>query len=163
MYRLLNLKSVRFLLAFDQALGSSDGGAILLSAANRRFGNGLIEFLSASLPDAQQQGEVDHLLAELMRQRIYGLACGDEDANDAARIGADPMHKLLAGRDPLKALDLASQPALSRFEKQRHAAFALCDGHGAGRERNRAPRQASRRPSEALPDSPSAIWHAQCS
>jgi hypothetical protein len=103
-------------LAFDQAHGSSDGGAILLSAANRRFSDGLIELLSSCLQDARQQGKVDHPLTELMRQRIYGLACGYEDANDAARIGADPMHKLLAGRDPIKGLDLASQPTLSRFE-----------------------------------------------
>jgi len=103
-------------LAFDQAHGSSDGGAILLSAANQRFGDGLIESLSSCLQDARQQGKVDHPLTDLMRQRIYGLACGYEDANDAARIGADPMHKLLAGRDPIKGLDLASQPTLSRFE-----------------------------------------------
>lgn len=103
-------------LSFDHAHGSSDGGAILLSAANRRFGAGLIEFLSACLKDVRQQGKVDHQLAELMRQRIYGLACGYEDANDAARIGHDPVHKLLAGRDPIKGLDLASQPTLSRFE-----------------------------------------------
>jgi hypothetical protein len=104
-------------LAFDQAHGSSDGGAILLSAANGRFGDGLIESLSCCLQDVRQQGKVDHPLTHLMRQRIYGLACGYEDANDAARIGADPMHKLLAGRDPIKGLDLASQPTLSRFEK----------------------------------------------
>ncbi len=90
-------------LAFDQAHGTSDGGAILLTAANRRFGDGLIESLCSCLQDARQQGKVDHQLAEMMRQRIYGLACGYEDANDAARIGADPMHKLLAGRDPHKA------------------------------------------------------------
>ena len=104
------------LLAFDQAHGTSDGGAILLSAANRRFGDGLIESLSACLQDTRQPGKVDHQMAELMRQRVYGLACGYEDANDAARIGTDPMLKLLAGRDPLKGLDLASQPTLSRFE-----------------------------------------------
>ena len=103
-------------LAFDQAHGSSDGGGILLSAANQRFGDGLIESLSSCLQDGRQQGKVDHPLTDLMRQRIYGLACGYEDANDAARIGADPMHKLLAGRDPIKGLDLASQPTLSRFE-----------------------------------------------
>jgi hypothetical protein len=104
------------LLAFDQAHGTCDGGAILLAAANRRFENGLIESLSTSLPDTRQPGKVDHHLPELLRQRIYGLACGYEDANDAARIGGDPMHKLLAGRDPVKGLDLASQPTLSRFE-----------------------------------------------
>ncbi len=104
------------LLAFDHAHGSSDGGAILLSAANRHLGKGLIESLSACLPDARQPGRVDHQLAEMMRQRIDGPARGYADANDAARIGAGPMHKLLAGRDPLKGLDLASQPTLSRFE-----------------------------------------------
>lgn len=103
-------------LAFDQAHGSSDGGAILLCAANQRFGDGLIESLSICLQDVRQQGKVDHPLTDLMRQRLYGLACGYEDANDAARIGVDPMHKLLAGRDPIKGLDLASQPTLSRFE-----------------------------------------------
>ena len=61
-------------LAFDQAHGSSDGGAILLSAANQRFDDGLIESLSSSLRDARQQGKVDHPLTDLMRQRIYGLA-----------------------------------------------------------------------------------------
>jgi len=103
-------------LAFDQAHGSSDGGAILLSAANQRFGDGLIESMSSSLQDSRQQGKVDHSLTDLMRQRIYGLACGYEDANDASRIGGDPMHKLLAGRDPIKGLDLGSLPTLSRFE-----------------------------------------------
>ena len=76
----------------------------------------VFESLSRGLQDARQQGKVDHPLTDLMRQRIYGLGCGYEDANDAARIGTDPMHKLLAGRDPIKGLDLASQPTLSRFE-----------------------------------------------
>src|SRR3989454_3838933 len=49
-------------------------------------------------------------------QRIYGLALGYDDANDAARLAADPMHKLLLGRDPVTGDDLASQPTLSRFE-----------------------------------------------
>jgi hypothetical protein len=105
-------------LSFDQTHGSSDGGAILLSAANQRYSQqaGLIEKMSVCLPDTRQSGKVDHQLAELMRQRVYGLACGYEDANDAARIGHDLMHKLLVGRDPIKGLDLASPPTLSRFE-----------------------------------------------
>jgi len=42
--------------------------------------------------------------------RIHGLACGYPDANDAARLEGDPIHKILVGRD------LASLPALSRCE-----------------------------------------------
>src|SRR5260370_20345084 len=44
------------------------------------------------------------------------IALGYEDANDAARLASDPIHKLLVGRDPLDGEDLASQPTLSRFE-----------------------------------------------
>ena len=101
---------------FDQTHGSSDGGAVLLSAANRRYGDGLIEAMTEYLDDRRQPGKVEHAVIELMKQRIHGLACGYEDANDVARIGGDPIHKLLAGRDPTKGRDLASQPTLSRFE-----------------------------------------------
>ena len=51
-----------------------------------------------------------------MRQRVYGIACGYADCNDAARLAQDPVHKLLLERDPLAGPPLASQPTLSRFE-----------------------------------------------
>jgi len=109
-----DLQKKPVVLAFDQRQGSSDGGAVLLQAANQRYG--LIESMAACLPDRRQAGKVEHRLVELLRQRIHGLACGYPDANDAARLEADPIHKLLVGRDPLSGRDLASQPTLSRFE-----------------------------------------------
>jgi len=99
---------------FDQAQGSSDGGAVLLKAADRELG--LITALAACLKDDRQEGKVRHELDELLTQRIMAIACGYEDANDAARLASDPVHKLLIGRDPLQGEDLASQPTLSRFE-----------------------------------------------
>ena len=99
---------------FDVPNASSDGGALLLKAADRRLG--LIEALGAALDDDREAGKVHHGLEELLGQRIYGLALGYEDANDAARLAADPMHKLLLGRDPVTGDALASQPTLSRFE-----------------------------------------------
>jgi hypothetical protein len=99
---------------FDQRHGSSDGGAILLKAADRRLR--LTEALAACLVDQRQPGKVEHEVEELLAQRIYGIACGYADANDAARLGEDPVHKLLVGRDPVEGADLASQPTLSRFE-----------------------------------------------
>lgn len=98
----------------DQRQGSSDGGAILLKAADRRLR--LTELLAACLVDKRQAGKVDHEIEELLAQRIYGIACGYADANDAARLAQDPIHKLLVGRDPIEGADLASQPTLSRFE-----------------------------------------------
>jgi hypothetical protein len=116
---------------FDQRQGSSDGGAILLKAADRRLG--LTSSLAACLEDERQAGKVQHELRELLTQRVMAIACGYEDANDAARLASDPVHKLLVGRDPVEGEDLASQPTLSRFEnapdrKQlRRLAEALAD------------------------------------
>jgi hypothetical protein len=101
-------------LQFDQRQGSSDGGAILLKAAERRYG--LIGGLAGCLEDKRQAGKVDHPLRELLAQRVFSIACGYPDANDSARLGADPVHKMLLDRDPVTGLDLASQPTLSRFE-----------------------------------------------
>jgi hypothetical protein len=99
---------------FDVPNASSDGGAVLLKAADRRLG--LIPRLAAALVDDRQPGKVRHALGDLLAQRLYGLALGYEDANDAARLADDPVHKLLLGRDPIAGDALASQPTLSRFE-----------------------------------------------
>ncbi len=99
---------------FDQRQGSSDGGAILLKAADRRLG--LTTALAGCLEDQREAGKVQHELCELLTQRVMAIACGYADANDAARLAADPVHKLLVGRDPVDGEDLASQPTLSRFE-----------------------------------------------
>lgn len=99
---------------FDQPHSSSDGGAILLKAADRRME--LTESLTGCLHDGRQPGKIEHELIELVRQRVYGLACGYADGNDAARLADDPVHKLLLERDPITGESLASQPTLSRFE-----------------------------------------------
>ena len=99
---------------FDQAHASSDGGAILLKAADARYG--LIEGFARCLVEDRQPGKVRHALTDLLAQRIFGLACGYPDANDADRLADDPIHKLLLGRDPIDGAPLASQPTLSRFE-----------------------------------------------
>ena len=101
-------------LQFDQRQGSSDGGALLLKAADRRYG--LIARMADGLRDQRQAGKVDHSLQELLAQRVFSIACGYPDANDAARVASDPIHKLLLDRDPGAGRDLASQPTLSRFE-----------------------------------------------
>jgi hypothetical protein len=101
-------------LQFDQLNGSSDGGALLLKAADRRYE--LIHALTGCLRDKRQVGKVDHSLRELLAQRVFSIACGYPDANDSARLSADPIHKMLLERDPIGGRNLASQPTLSRFE-----------------------------------------------
>src|SRR5665213_2865037 len=104
----------RAVLQFDQRQGSSDGGAILLKGAERSYG--LVARLARCLEDKRQAGKVDHALQQLLAQRVFSIACGYPDGNDSARLGADPVHKMLLDRDPVTGLDLASQPTLSRFE-----------------------------------------------
>ena len=99
---------------FDQRHGSSDGGAILLKACDERLG--LTERLAACIVDGRQEGKIEHSIQELVRQRLFAIACGYADCNDAARLAEDPIQKMLIGRDPLKGAALASQSTLSRFE-----------------------------------------------
>ena len=99
---------------FDQPHASSDGGAILLKAIDDRLG--LTWRLATAIRDRRQAGKVAHPLRDLLRQRVFGLACGYADCNDAARLIDDPIHKLLLERDPLDGAALGSQPTLSRFE-----------------------------------------------
>src|SRR3989454_1103448 len=99
---------------FDQPQASSDGGAILIKAVDDRLG--LTWRLASVIRDHRQPGKITHPLRDLLRQRIFGLACGYADCNDAARLVDDPIHKLLLERDPLEGAPLGSQPTLSRFE-----------------------------------------------
>src|SRR5947208_993973 len=99
---------------FDQPQASSDGGAILIKAVDDRLG--LTWRLASVIRDHRQPGKITHPLRDLLRQRVFGLACGYADCNDAARLVDDPIHKLLLDRDPLAGAALGSQPTLSRFE-----------------------------------------------
>jgi hypothetical protein len=133
----------RVVARFDQAHASSDGGAVLLKALDDRLG--VTRRLAASLTDRRQPGKVQHELIELVRQRVYGIACGYADGNDAARLAEDPIHKLLLARDPLTGPALASQATLCRLENAVGrpalylASLALADHHRA-RLRGRAHR-----------------------
>ena len=99
---------------FDQEQASSDGGAVLLKACDERLG--LSAAMASCLNDNRQPSKIQHSYEEIFQQRMFGIACGYADGNDAARIADDPVFKLLAGRDPVSGSALASQPTLSRFE-----------------------------------------------
>jgi hypothetical protein len=95
---------------FDGGRISSDGGAILLAQAERRLG--IAKRLAVVIPDGRNQSRVTHLLADILRARIFAIAWGYEDADDLDRLRLDPAFKLACGR----LLDLCSQPTVSRWE-----------------------------------------------
>jgi len=72
------------LVKFDEPCSSSDGGALLLKGADQKLD--LSGRLSAILIDRREAGKVRHTFTELIQQRVYGLASGYADANDAAQF-----------------------------------------------------------------------------
>jgi hypothetical protein len=100
---------------------SSDGGIMLLRAADRRLG--LVEAFNAVLPDPRDPGLITHRQVDLLRQRIFGLALGYEDLNDH-----DTLRKDLAWQTALeRSEELASDSTLCRLEQRvdRRAAVAF--------------------------------------
>jgi len=105
---------------FDAEGESSDGGVILLKGLDE--GIKLTEKLGHHLVDGRDQERTCHDYLDLFRQRIYGIALGYEDCNDAERNRSDPCLKMACDRSPLDSDDdLGSQPMLSRFENSQDA------------------------------------------
>jgi hypothetical protein len=90
---------------------TSDAGLVLVREFDAQFD--LTADVARRLTDGRDARYVTHDVARLVRQRLYQIAAGYEDANDADRLRLDPTFQLVAGdgRAPL-----GSQPTLSRFE-----------------------------------------------
>ena len=113
---------------FDQPHASSDGGAILLKAADRHLG--LLAALTATVPDARAPARVTHGVGDLLAQRGSSRSrVAIPTAMTADRLADDPIHKLLLGRDPIDGGRLASQPTISRFEHTAAPRMLLAMSH----------------------------------
>jgi hypothetical protein len=108
---------------FDLGALTSDGGLLWLQEADAALG--LCAALAAEMPEWRRL-HVHHSLEALVRQRVFQIACGYEDQDDADTLRSDPLLKLVCGRLPSEA-DLASQPTLSRLENHitRHTCYQL--------------------------------------
>ena len=99
--------------AFDGGRITSDGGLVWLAEADSELG--LCEAISEHVPEwRKRRGR--HSLESLVRQRVFQIACGYEDQDDADFLREDPLLKLSCGSLPQSGADLASQPTLSRLE-----------------------------------------------
>ena len=95
---------------------TSDAGGLVLRELDQRYR--LAENVAQCLHDPRDSHKVRHDLLTLVRQRLFAIAQGYEDANDAGTLAQDPAFKIMADRAPDSAPDLASQPTLSRFENR---------------------------------------------
>ena len=95
---------------------SSDAGLVLLKDPDEQLG--LTRALAAVLSDPRDARRVKFTQHDLLKQRVFQIAAGYEDANDANTLRHDPIFKLLLDRLPETGTPLASQPTLSRFENR---------------------------------------------
>ena len=99
--------------SFDGGRLTSDGGLPWLDQADEALG--VCAALAVVIPE-WRRGPVHHALAALIRQRVFQIACGYEDQDDADTLRTDPLLKLVCGQLPETGHDLASQPTFSRLE-----------------------------------------------
>jgi hypothetical protein len=102
-------------LEFDFAGGevSSDAGVLFLREVERRLK--LLDRVAKVLHDRRHPSYTRHLLLDMLKQRVFQIACGYEDADDADTLRDDPALKMACEKLPEDAA-LASQPTLSRLE-----------------------------------------------
>ena len=98
---------------FDGGQLSSDGGVLALREIERRLG--VADRLAVCLDDPRAPAQVTHRLADIIRFRLFMIAAGYEDGNDATALRHDPAFKLALDRLP-EAAALCSQPTISRLE-----------------------------------------------
>jgi hypothetical protein len=85
--------------AFDGGRLTSDGGVMLLAAAERRLG--VAGRLAGLIADPRNPLFITHSVADILRARILAIACGYEDADDLDKLRTDPGFKLACGRLPV--------------------------------------------------------------
>ena len=68
------------------------------------------------MPDSRDPTRILHSRHEQLRQRVYQIALGYEDCNDADRLRFDPLLNTACDRTPKDPQGLSSQPTLSRLE-----------------------------------------------
>lgn len=93
---------------------STDGGLLLLRQAEDEVR--VCELLAALMPDERDPKRVKHTRREQVEQRVFQIAMGYEDCNDAHWLRHSPLWKTIAHLLPDDEQGLSSQPTLSRFE-----------------------------------------------
>lgn len=108
-----NLYDKPAVVQFNSPRQTSDGGVILLDAMDKKMG--LIKNIVAAIRDRRQTGKITYDLEAIVRERIFGIACGYPRCDDMDRMAHDPALKMVCH---VRDGRLASQPTLSRFENE---------------------------------------------
>jgi hypothetical protein len=109
--------------AFDGGTITSDAGAMLLGSTDRAIS--LIDRFAGCFGDRRCPELIEHEVATLVGQRVFGIALGYEDLNDHDQLRHDPMMAVLAGKLQARRKDcapVAGKSTLNRLELSRSVA-----------------------------------------
>jgi hypothetical protein len=123
----------RLVATFDAEHITSDGGLALLHEVDRRFG--LLRKFAECFTDHRAPELLHHTVVELVRQRVFGIACGYEELSDHSALRVDPLLAAVVGKaEPTQPL--ASSSTLNRLG--RHPPAQAAEGRRP-RARERPP------------------------
>src|SRR6201997_707589 len=103
--------------AFDAGLVTSDAGALLLGATDRAIR--MMDRFALCFHDERRPEYIEHEVATLVGQRVFGIALGYEDLNDHDELRHDPMMAIMAGKLAARRKDgapAAGKSTLNRLE-----------------------------------------------
>jgi hypothetical protein len=102
---------------FDGGMMTSDAGGLLLGATDRAIG--LIDRLAQCFTDSRSAELIEHTVATMIGQRVFGIALGYEDVVDHDELRYDPIMAVLADKLTAKRKNcapVAGKSTLNRLE-----------------------------------------------
>ena len=103
--------------AFDGGKITSDAGGVLLRATDRAVG--LIDRFAQFFSDSRSEALIEHTVATMIGQRVFGIALGYEDVVDHDTLRHDPIMAVLAGKLTARRKNcapVAGKSTLNRLE-----------------------------------------------
>lgn len=118
--------------AFDGGEITSDAGALLLGAADRAIG--VVTRFAACFADGRAQSQVEHRVAAMVAQRVFGIALGYEDIVDHDQLRHDPVLAALAGKLTARRKNCAPLAGKSTLNRLEHAPSGTSRYHKIGHD-----------------------------
>jgi Transposase DDE domain group 1 len=122
----------RVVAAFDGGEVTSDAGALLLGATDRAIG--LVSRFAACFADGRTQALIEHSIAAMVAQRVFGIALGYEDIVDHDQLRHDPVLAALAGKLTARRKGCAPLAGKSTLNRLEHAPSGVSRYHRIGHD-----------------------------
>jgi hypothetical protein len=118
--------------AFDGGEGTTEAGGLLLGATDRAIH--LVDRFAACFVDHRAQAQVEHTVAAMVAQRVFGIALGYEDLIDHDHLRYDPVLATLAGKLEAKRQNCAPLAGKSTLNRLEHAPLLPSRYHKIGQD-----------------------------